>query len=196
MARRVARRKRKTSETNIVLKLELDGKGVSHVNTGLPFLDHMLELMARHGFFDVSLQATGDVAVDSHHTVEDLGISLGEAFKEAVKDKKGIRRYGFASVPMDEALAQVSIDFCNRPHLVYQVPIAEGKVGTFDIEVVKEFFQALSNSAGITVHINVLYGSNRHHVIEAIFKAFGKALCEAVSFDPRIKGVLSTKGVL
>lgn len=193
---RVAKRKRKTSETNIILKLELDGKGVSRVDTGVPFLDHMLELMAKHGFFDLSVQATGDVAVDSHHTVEDLGISLGEAFKEAVKDKKGIKRYGFASVPMDEVLAQVTIDFCNRPHLVYQVPIASGKVGTFDVEVVKEFFQALSNSAGITVHINVPYGNNRHHLIEAIFKAFGKALCEAVSFDPRIEGVLSTKGVL
>jgi imidazoleglycerol-phosphate dehydratase len=184
---RMVERKRNTSETQISLKLGLDGKGDFEVNTGVPFLDHMLELMAKHGFFDLSVQATGDVAVDSHHTVEDIGILLGEACKEAVEDKKGIKRYGFAAVPMDEVLAQVTIDFCNRPHLVYHLPITEGRVGTFDIEVVKEFFQAFSNSAGITVHINVPYGSNRHHVIEAIFKAFGKALCEAVSFDPRIQ---------
>ena len=187
---------RKTSETTVSLEINLDGTGESNLDTGVPFFDHMLALKSKHGFFDLQLKATGDVAVDFHHTIEDTGILLGEAVKKGVDDKKGIRRYGFASVPMDEVLAQVAIDICNRPYLVYNLPISDGKVGSFDIEVIKEFFQAFSNAAGITVHINVPYGTNRHHIIEAVFKAFGRALCDAVSMDARVKGVLSTKGVL
>ena len=187
---------RETSETQIRLRINLDGKGKSKVGTGVPFFDHMLELMAKHGFFDLELKSKGDLEVDFHHSIEDIGILLGEAIKKSLENKKGIRRYGFASVPMDETLAQVTIDICGRAHLVYKIPAARGKIGTFDIEVVKEFFQAFSHTAGITIHIGVLYGSNRHHIIEAIFKAFGRALCEAVALDPRVKGVLSTKGVL
>lgn len=187
---------RSTSETQISLQINLDGNGESDIDTGVPFLNHMLELMAKHGFFDLRLKARGDLEVDFHHTVEDIGILLGEAFKRGLEDKKGIRRYGFSVVPMDEALAQVALDICNRPSLVYNLPIAGGKVGFFDIEVIKEFFQAFTNASGINVHINVPYGDNRHHVIEAIFKAFGRALSEAVTSDPRIQGVMSTKGVL
>jgi len=187
---------RKTSETQISLRINFDGKGKSEIDTGVPFFNHMLELMAKHGFFDLALKAKGDLDVDFHHSIEDIGIILGEAIKKGLDNKKGIRRYGFSSVPMDETLAQVTIDICNRAHLVYKLPITRGKIGTFDIEVVKEFFQAFSNASGITVHINVPYGSNRHHIVEAIFKAFGKALCDAVTLDPRVQGVLSTKGVL
>jgi imidazoleglycerol-phosphate dehydratase len=193
---RVASLTRDTSETKISLKVNLDGGGKSQVATGIPFFNHMLELMAKHGFFDLEVKSEGDLEVDFHHSIEDIGIILGEAVKKALATKKGIRRYGFASVPMDEALAQVAIDICNRPHLIYKLPVARGKIGSFDIELVKEFFQALSNAAGITVHINVPYGSNRHHIIEAVFKAFGRALGEAVTIDPRIVGVLSTKGIL
>ena len=195
MARDISLR-RKTSETTISLKIDLDGNGESDLDTGVAFFDHMLALMSKHGFFDLQVKATGDLAVDVHHTIEDVGILLGEAVKKGVDDKKGIRRYGFASVPMDEVLAQVAIDICNRPYLVYNLPIRDGKVGSVDIEVIKEFFQAFSNAAGITVHINVPYGTNRHHLIEAVFKAFGRALCDAVSMDARVQGVLSTKGVL
>lgn len=195
MARDIALR-RKTSETTISLKINLDGSGESDLDTGIAFFDHMLALMAKHGFFDLQVKATGDLAVDFHHTIEDIGILLGEAVKKGVDGKKGIRRYGFASVPMDEVLAQVAIDICNRPYLVYNLPIHDGKVGAVDIEVVKEFFQAFSNTAGITVHINVPYGTNRHHLIEGVFKSFGRALCDAVSMDARVQGVLSTKGVL
>jgi len=187
---------RKTSETQISLRINFDGKGKSEIDTGVPFFNHMLELMAKHGFFDLALKAKGDLDVDFHHSIEDIGIILGEALKKGLNNKKGIRRYGFAAVPMDETLSQVTIDICNRAHLVYKLPIARGKIGTFDIEVVKEFFQAFSNASGITIHINVPYGSNRHHIVEAIFKAFGKALCDAVTLDPRVQGVLSTKGAL
>ncbi|RLA94046.1 MAG: imidazoleglycerol-phosphate dehydratase HisB [Deltaproteobacteria bacterium] len=188
--------KRETSETQINLQINLDGKGEANIDTGVPFFNHMLELMAKHGFFDLQIKAKGDIEVDCHHTVEDIGILLGEAFKKTLDEKKGIRRYGFAAVPMDEVLAQVAIDISNRPYLVYNLPIKNGKVGTLDIEVIKEFFQAFSYTAGFTIHINVPYGNNRHHVIEAVFKAFGRAICEAVTLDPRIQGVLSTKGVL
>lgn len=195
MARKVSLN-RKTSETQISLRINFDGKGKSEIDTGVPFFNHMLELMAKHGFFDLTLKAKGDLDVDFHHSIEDIGIILGGAVKKGLDTKKGIRRYGFASVPMDETLAQVTIDICNRSHLVYKLPVARGKIGTFDIEVVKEFFQAFSNAAGITVHINVPYGSNRHHIVEAVFKAFGRALCDAVTLDPRVQGVLSTKGLL
>jgi len=187
---------RRTSETQISLRINIDGRGKSDIDTGVPFFNHMLELMSKHGFFDLQIKAKGDLEVDLHHTIEDIGILLGEALKKSLDDKKGIRRYGFAAVPMDEVLAQVAVDICNRAFLVYNLPIAEGKVGMFDIEVIKEFFKALSTASGITVHINVPYGNNRHHIIEAVFKAFGRALCEAVAIDPRIQGVMSTKGLL
>jgi imidazoleglycerol-phosphate dehydratase len=187
---------RKTTETEIFLRINVDGKGESLIDTGVPFFSHMLELMAKHGFFDLHLTAKGDLGVDCHHTIEDIGILMGKAFGNALGEKKGIRRYGFSIVPMDEALAQVAIDICNRPSLVYNIPIANGKVGEFDIEVIKEFFQAFSNSSGINVHINVPYGTNRHHIIEAVFKAFGRALSDAVTSDARIQGVMSTKGLL
>ncbi|MBW1678891.1 MAG: imidazoleglycerol-phosphate dehydratase HisB [Deltaproteobacteria bacterium] len=187
---------RGTSETQISLRINIDGRGKSDIDTGVPFFNHMLELMSKHGFFDLQIKAKGDLEVDLHHTIEDIGILLGEALKKSLDDKKGIRRYGFAAVPMDEVLAQVAVDICNRAFLVYNLPIAEGKVGLFDIEVIKEFFKALSTASGITVHINVPYGNNRHHIIEAVFKAFGRALCEAVAIDPRIQGVMSTKGLL
>ncbi len=188
--------KRKTTETEIALRLNLDGKGSYEIDTGIAFLDHMLALMAKHGFLDLTLKAKGDVEVDFHHTVEDIGILFGEALSQCLGDCKGIRRYGFAAVPMDEVLAQVAIDLSRRPALVYKIPVREGKVGTFDIELIKEFFQAVTNTGGTTLHINVPYGSNRHHIIEAIFKAWGRALNEAVSLDSRVKGVLSTKGTL
>ena len=188
--------KRKTTETDITLKLNIDGAGKYDVDTGIGFFDHMLELMAKHGFFDLTVKAKGDVNVDYHHTVEDIGIVFGQALVKCLGDYKGIRRYGFAAVPIDEVLAEVALDISKRPTLVYNVPVRDGKVGSFDIELVKEFFQAVTNAGGITLHINVPYGSNRHHVVEAVFKAWGRALCEAVSLDPRVKGVPSTKGTL
>ena len=187
---------RKTSETNISLRINLDGKGQFQIDTGIPFLNHMLELMCKHGFFDLQIKARGDIEVDFHHTVEDIGILLGKSFKQCLDNKEGIRRYGFSAVPMDEVLAQVVIDICNRSVLVYNLPIMEGKIGDFDVEVVKEFFQAFSTAGGFTVHINVPYGHNRHHIIEAVFKSFGRSLAEAIAVDDRIEGVMSTKGIL
>lgn len=187
---------RKTGETDIKLKLELDGQGIYEVATGVPFLDHMLALWSRHGLFDLYLDAKGDVEVDDHHTVEDIGISLGLAFKKALGDKKGIKRYGTSFVPMDEALATVSLDISGRDFLVFDVEIPTPKVGTFDNELVEEFMRAFAANAGITLHIQLIRGKNSHHIIEAIFKALGRALSEAVTLDERIDGVLSTKGVL
>lgn len=187
---------RKTTETDIAVRLNLDGQGTYQIQTGIPFFNHMLQLMTKHGFFDLALNARGDVDVDFHHTVEDIGIVLGDALRQCLGDYQGIRRYGFATVPMDEVLASVAVDICRRPVLVYQVPVSSGKVGSFDIELVKEFFIAFTNAGGITLHINVPYGTNRHHLIEAVFKASGRALSEAVSFDSRIQGVMSTKGML
>ncbi|MHB1398107.1 MAG: imidazoleglycerol-phosphate dehydratase HisB [Trichloromonadaceae bacterium] len=187
---------RQTSETQIKLSLELDGKGVGQISTPVPFIDHMLTLLARHGFFDLTVEATGDIEIDAHHTVEDLGICLGEAFKQALGDKAGIRRFGRATMPMHEALASVIIDFSGRPFLVFNVDMPKAKVGNFDTELVEEFFVAFCNHAGANVHVNLAYGDNLHHIIEGIFKAFGRALDEASSFDPRIEGVLSTKGKL
>jgi imidazoleglycerol-phosphate dehydratase len=176
--------------------LVIDGEGQADINTGVPFLDHMLTLMAAHGFFDLDIQAAGDTEVDDHHTVEDVGIVLGDSFKEGVGDRVGIRRYGRAIVPMDEALASVAIDFSNRPCLVYNVPLKQEKVGRFDAQLVHEFFRGFVNHCSLTMHINVMYGENMHHIVEAVFKAFGRALDEATTYDPRIKKVLSTKGVL
>lgn len=187
---------RKTNETEISLKLNLDGKGDSNTNTGIGFLDHMLTLFAKHGLFDMELKACGDLEVDAHHTVEDIGIVLGQALKEAAGDKKSIRRYGTSYVPMDEALAMVSLDFGGRPYLVCNVNYSTDRVGNMDTELVEEFFRAVSTNAGMNIHINVLYGSNSHHMTEAVFKAFGRALDEAVRVDGRIDGVMSTKGIL
>jgi imidazoleglycerol-phosphate dehydratase len=185
-----------TGETDITLKLELDGQGSYEIATGVPFLDHMLALWTKHGLFDLILDAKGDVEVDDHHSVEDIGIALGLAFKKAVGEKKGIKRYGTAYVPMDEALAMVSLDLSGRDFLVFEVNIPAPKVGTFDTELLEEFMRAFASNAGITLHIELIRGKNTHHIIEAIFKALGRALSEAVLLDERIKGVLSTKGVL
>ncbi|MFC1866631.1 imidazoleglycerol-phosphate dehydratase HisB [Thermodesulfobacteriota bacterium] len=188
---------RKTKETDIRLNLNLDGKGNSEVETGIPFLDHMLILMAAHGFMDLEASASGDTEVDYHHTVEDIGICMGMAIKNALGDKKGIRRYGQAEVPMDEALARVVIDISNRPFLAYRVSLNESKTGKFDVGLVKEFFRALVNYAGITMHVDLLSGKDAHHVAESIFKAFGRALDLAIRVEKRLEGEIpSTKGIL
>ena len=187
---------RKTDETDIKLELNLDGTGESKVNTGIGFFDHMLKSFAKHGFFDLKLSCEGDLEVDCHHTIEDVGIVLGQAIKKALKGKKGIKRYGSFLLPMDETLVLCAIDLSGRPYLNYQVEHTTERVGYFDTEMVREFFYAVSYSAGMNLHIKLMDGTNNHHIIEAEFKAFAKALDEAVSFDPRIKDVLSTKGAL
>jgi len=178
------------------LELTVEGSGEGAISTGIPFMDHMLSLMSAHGFFDLTLNAKGDIEIDGHHTVEDIGIVLGEAFNEALGGRQGIRRYGRGLVPMDEALASVVIDFSNRPLLVYHVHFKRQSTGRFDVELVQEFFRAFANKSGATLHINLMYGDNTHHVIEAIYKAFGQALDEATALDERIAGVRSTKGTL
>ena len=195
MARR-AEIRRDTKETDISLSLDIDGSGAYEISTPIPFLNHMLELMTRHGLFDLTIKASGDVEIDFHHTVEDTGICLGQAIKESLGDKKSIRRYGTASVPMDEALAEVSLDISGRPHLTFNVEIKGEKAGTFDVELAEEFFQALVSNAGITLHVDLKRGSNAHHCLEAVFKAFGRALDAATCIDERVKGVPSTKGRL
>ena len=187
---------RKTKETAISVEINIDGSGKSSINTPVPFLDHMLDLLSQHGLFDITLKATGDTEVDYHHTVEDVGICLGECFKKALGDFKGIRRYGESTVPMGESLSSVVLDICNRPHLVFNAPLTQGKVGSFDNELVKEFFNAFVQKSGISLHINVTYGDNTHHIVEAIFKAFARALDIASTLDKRITGVMSTKGQL
>lgn len=193
---RTALIERKTNETEIRVELNLDGRGEHDIQTPVPFFDHMLVQIARHGFFDLALAASGDIEIDAHHTVEDTGICLGEAFKQALGDKAGIRRYGRGTMPMHEALASVILDFSGRPHLVYNVAMPKAKVGEFDTELVEEFFTAFCNHAGVNAHVNLAYGDNLHHIIEAVFKAFARALDEACSLDPRIEGVLSSKGKL
>ena len=187
---------RVTKETQIRLSLDLDGKGKAKICTSVPFLDHMLDLFTRHGLFDMEVEAKGDIDIDFHHTVEDIGIVLGQAFKEALGDKRGIHRYGQATVPMDETLAAVAIDLSGRPYMVYNVRIPKVKIGEFDVELVREFFQAFVNNCGANLHINVMYGENVHHILEACFKAAARALDQATQVDPRIEGVLSTKGKL
>lgn len=187
---------RKTNETHIRVDLNLDGEGRASLRTGVPFLDHMLTLLAVHGFFDLAVEARGDLEIDAHHTVEDIGISFGEAFAAAVGDRKSICRYGEASVPMDEACARVVLDLSNRPFLVYEAPAMASRVGAFETELMPEFLRAFSQRGGITLHVHVLYGSNTHHMIEAVFKALGRALDLATRFDPRRTGVPSSKGVL
>jgi len=187
---------RKTKETDIRLVLNLDGEGKSTVASGIGFLDHMLCLLAGHGRFDLELSCTGDLHVDSHHTVEDIGIVLGKAISEALGGRESIKRYGSALIPMDESLAQVALDLSNRPFLYYDVPFTNPQVGEMDTEMFEEFFRAVAVNAGMTLHISLLHGKNNHHIIEAVFKAFARALREAVTPDPSIKGVNSTKGVL
>jgi len=187
---------RETTETNINLSLNIEGEGKYDIKTPVPFLTHMLELMTRHGLFDLTIAASGDVEIDYHHTVEDIGICLGQALREALADKKGIRRYGSAVVPMDEALAEVTVDISGRPCLSFNAGIPKEKVGHFDVELAEEFFQALVVNSGITLHIDLRRGANVHHCLEAIFKAFGRAMDIATSIDPRVQGVPSTKGRL
>lgn len=196
MKKRTSKIIRKTGETNINLSLNIDGTGKSSVTTEIPFFDHMLKLFAKHGLFDLKLKAKGDIEVDYHHTVEDVGICLGQAFKQALGDKKGINRYSEAKVPMDESLTEVIIDVSGRPHLTYKVKFEKTRFIDFDLEVLREFFEAIVMNAGITIHINVIRGRNMHHKIESIFKAFAVALSKACEISPRKKGVPSTKGVL
>lgn len=195
MARK-AKIDRKTSETDVHIHLDLDGTGRGTIATTIPFLDHMLTLLSRHGLFDLTVTGNGDTDVDDHHLVEDIGICLGKAFREALKDKKGINRYGSATVPMDESLAAVHVDVSGRSHLSYNVNFGTRKIKTFDLALIREFFQALADNGGMTLHVNVLYGKNNHHIAEAIFKAFARALQGAVTRNTRIRGVLSTKGTL
>ena len=194
VSQRKARKYRKTSETEISLSLGLDGKGLGKIKTGIPFFDHMLNLFARHGLFDLEVKAKGDLDVDLHHTVEDVGIVLGQALATALGKKEGIRRYGCAHVPMDETLARVAIDLSGRPYLELRGLSQRGKVGNFPAQLVEEFLRALSVQGGMNLHAEILYGRDVHHQIEALFKALAKALQEAVSRDPRVKGVPSTKG--
>ncbi|MBR2182478.1 MAG: imidazoleglycerol-phosphate dehydratase HisB [Acidaminococcaceae bacterium] len=193
---RCAEIERKTAETLVSVKLNLDGEGKCEIATGLGFLDHMLTLLAKHSFMDLTVKAKGDLEVDSHHTVEDIGIVLGEALREALGDKAGIHRYGNCFIPMDETLAQVCLDFSGRPFLVFGAEIPKIVLGNFDTEMTEEFFRAVAMHCGLTLHIRVLYGSNVHHIIEAIFKAFARAVAEAAAMDSRVKGVMSSKGVL
>jgi len=187
---------RKTKETDIEIKFSLDGTGQADIATGIGFLDHMFEGFARHGFFDLECRINGDLHVDGHHTVEDAGIVLGQAIKEAIGDKKGIRRYGYFILPMDDALALCAVDLCGRPYFSFDCVFPTQKVGELDTELVREFFYAVSYSAGMNLHIRMLNGVNSHHMIEAIFKAFAKALDQATGMDERVSGVLSTKGTL
>ncbi|KOS64075.1 imidazoleglycerol-phosphate dehydratase HisB [Lysinibacillus sp. FJAT-14222] len=194
--KRYAKVERTTNETQISVAIDLDGEGKADIKTGVGFMDHMLDLFIKHGLFDGTIQANGDTYIDDHHTTEDLGIVLGQAIREALGDKKGIKRYGTAFVPMDDALAQVVVDCSNRPHLEYRVPQLKGKVGNFDTELVHEFLWKFALEARMNVHVIVPYGHNTHHIIEAIFKALARAIDAAVEIDPRVKGVPSTKGLL
>ncbi|CAI7725352.1 MULTISPECIES: imidazoleglycerol-phosphate dehydratase HisB [Bacillus] len=193
---RQAETARQTNETNISLALEIDGEGKADIQTDVPFMTHMLDLFTKHGHFNLSVNAKGDTDVDDHHTTEDIGIVLGQMFKEALGDKKGIKRYGSSFVPMDETLAQVVVDLSNRPHLEMRADFPSQKVGTFDTELVHEFLWKFALEARINLHVIVHYGTNTHHMIEAIFKAMARALDEATTIDPRVKGIPSTKGML
>ncbi|MCY7675308.1 imidazoleglycerol-phosphate dehydratase HisB [Bacillus safensis] len=193
---RQAETSRKTNETNISLALEIDGEGKADIQTDVPFMTHMLDLFTKHGHFNLTVDAKGDTDVDDHHTTEDIGIVLGQMFKEALGDKKGIKRYGSSFVPMDETLAQVVVDLSNRPHLEMRAAFPSQKVGTFDTELVYEFLWKFALEARINLHVIVHYGTNTHHIIEAIFKAMARALDEATTIDPRVKGIPSTKGML
>jgi imidazoleglycerol-phosphate dehydratase len=194
--KRAAKIERKTAETDIVVELDIDGSGESVIETKIPFFDHMLTLFARHSLVDLKVKAVGDIEVDLHHTVEDVGIALGQALTKALGEKRGIRRYGWAYLPMDETLARVVVDFSGRPFLEYRAPQNTDAIGSFSIQLVEEFLRALSVHAGINLHAEVLYGRNAHHISEALFKGLAKAIDQACQVDPRVKGVPSTKGVL
>lgn len=196
MKERIAKMKRKTKETDIQMVLNLDGRGTANIHTGVGFFDHMLDGFTRHGLFDLDMTIKGDLEVDCHHTIEDAGIVLGSIIKEAVGDKKGIKRYGSSILPMDEALVLCAVDLCGRPYFAMDATFSKEKVGDMDTEMVREFFYAISYTSGMNLHIKVLDGTNAHHIIEAIFKSFAKSLDEAVSYDSRIQDVLSTKGLL
>jgi imidazoleglycerol-phosphate dehydratase len=197
MADRIASVERNTLETQIQINLNLDGTGIGEFNTGIPFFEHMLDQVSRHGLVDLQIQATGDLEIDDHHTVEDVGITLGQAFAQAVGDKKGMTRYGHAYVPLDEALSRVVIDFSGRPGLFYEIPFTRSSVGGFDVDLFREFFQGFVNHAQVTLHIDNLKGDNSHHQIETVFKAFGRALRMALAPDVRMSGIVpSTKGSL
>ncbi|MGA2226881.1 MAG: imidazoleglycerol-phosphate dehydratase HisB [Syntrophobacteraceae bacterium] len=194
--KRIGALERTTKETQISAEILLDGSGRAELNTGVPFLDHMLTLFAVHGLFDLKIKATGDLEVDAHHTVEDIGICLGTALSKALGDRTGITRYGHFTVPMDEALAMVSLDLSNRPFLVYDTPPMADRTGEFETDLAPEFFRAFCQNGGVTLHVRVLYGSNTHHMLEAAFKAFARALSMAIAFDPRRSGIPSSKGAL
>ena len=193
---RIAKLNRKTNETDIKMELNLDGSGKYEIDTGIGFLDHMLSGFAKHGFFDLKLKVKGDLFVDGHHTTEDVGIVLGQAIRTAIGDKKGIKRYGSLTIPMDETLALCAVDLCGRPYLGYDAEFTVEKLGYLDTELIREFFYAVSYSAGMNLHLRMLASGNNHHMAEAMFKAFGRALDEATTIDPRIIGQLSSKGTL
>ncbi|MBZ0168284.1 imidazoleglycerol-phosphate dehydratase [Candidatus Methylomirabilis lanthanidiphila] len=193
---RTARVCRKTSETDVTVELNLDGAGRHTLQTQIPFLDHMLAQLATHGLFDLNIEARGDLQVDLHHTVEDVGIALGDAFAQAMGDKRGIRRFASALVPLDEALARVALDISGRPYMVYEAPQLHGRIESFDVALVKEFMRALAMNMKVNLHVGVLYGENLHHCVEAIFKALAKSLDQATAIDPRVAEVPSTKGSL
>lgn len=197
MSSRTASVERNTLETQITANVNLDGEGKSNFSTGVPFLEHMLDQIARHGLIDIDVEARGDLHIDAHHTVEDIGITLGQAFNKALADKEGIRRYGHAYVPLDEALSRVVIDFSGRPGMQYHVSYPRARIGEFDVDLIHEFFQGFVNHASVTLHIDNLRGSNAHHIAETVFKAFGRATRNAVERDPRMSGKMpSTKGSL
>lgn len=193
---RVSKLNRNTLETEITMELNIDGSGINDINTGIGFFDHMLTHISKHGFIDLKITAKGDLNVDCHHTIEDVGIVFGKCLNSALNDKKGIRRYGKAIIPMDDALILCAVDISGRPYLSFDVEFTTSSIGTFDTEMTEEFFRAICDNAGLNLHIKLLSGKNNHHIAEAIFKAFGKALDEATSYDNRIKGILSTKGML
>lgn len=193
---RSAEIQRKTNETDIALSIDLDGTGIHQIQTPFPFLDHMLSAFSRHGFFDLILRATGDVHVDDHHTIEDIGIVLGEALAKACGEKRGIRRFGHAVIPLDDALAQVTVDLSGRSYLVYNVKLPKPAIKTFPTDMIEHFFRSLTDHSRINLHINLLYGADTHHILEAIFKGFGRALDAATQIDPRVADVVSTKGML
>jgi imidazoleglycerol-phosphate dehydratase len=194
--KRVAKITRKTTETQIEMTLSVDGSGSYNIKTPIPFFTHMLEGFSRHGLFDLNIKATGDVDVDDHHLVEDVGLVLGDAFAKAVGEKRGMRRYGHFTLPMDETLTTVAVDFCGRPCMIYRSPVKKGLIKKFDIQLVNEFFQAFTNAAGLNLHINVHEGENKHHIVESIFKACARAVDMATQIDARVSGVPSTKGKL
>ena len=196
MDKRTATLKRTTKETDIEISFDIDGAGEANVGSGIGFFDHMLILFAKHGLFSLTVKAQGDLVIDGHHTVEDIGIVLGQALAKAAGDKAGIRRYGHVYVPMDEALVLVVVDFSGRPFLAFDAELGQGRIGEFDVELTEEFLRAVAVNAGLTLHVKVLAGKNRHHIVEAIFKALGRALAQSLERDPRVQGVPSSKGML